>query len=254
MGLQSRSKINNVLQNYLNKIWYKHPILFKSLQFERKTFLKYHSKVLNQMRILIADKLNPFNVCPRSIYFWFLIQPYNAIGISILGLREVGVHWRQQIEPNETVYLLFKVIDLKPPFPLTLLLMFSALGLIITDGANRLIQTARLEFVNQPEERIGTTEEQEPQGILYSRNSFSLTPRMSIYFPIFHNLISLGFLTIDMRHLEISIEQVLEPNETILSIIRFLDLNSPFPLQLAVLFLSVGLFLTGQIYNFGQTR
>jgi len=269
--LHSQFKISNVLQDYLNKYFYKHPILFKSLQLERRALEKHYSTVLKKIRILFADKLNPFNLCPHSIYFWFLIQPYNAIGISILGLREVGVHWRQQIEPNETVYLMFQIIDLRPPFPLTFLLMFSAFGLAITDGANRLVQAAQLELenelnnlketiygyssllVDQQEEVIETTKEQEPQDLLYSRDPFTLTPRISIYYPILGRRTSLGLLNLDLRHVEISLKQALEPNETLHSIIRFLDLYSPFPLQLAVLLLSVGLFITGQIYIYGET-
>lgn len=100
---------------------------------------------------------------------------------------------------------------------------------------------------------VDTVNEKEHQALLHYLDPFNLTPRMSIYYPVYDDHTSLGFLTIDFRHVEISVKQSLEPSETILSLIRFLDVYAPFPLQVAVMLLSIGLFITGEIYKFGQS-
>lgn len=191
-----------------------------------------------------ASRIDPFKLCPFSILFWFLIEPYNAIGISIRSLREVSVFWRQQIEPNQTVYLLFNLLNFRLPFPLTLLLLFSASGLVIMDGVNILLSAKtktinELEIVEDPKYFMST--------FLQSPGPSNLLPKMSIYFPVYDSYTSIGFLTIDFRHIEFSIKQALVPDENIYSIIRFIDLYTPFPNQIAVMILSVGLFLSGQI-------
>jgi len=178
-----------------------------------------------------------------------LIPPYNAIGITILALDQVVVYWRQQIEPNETVFVSFKILEFNTPFPLTLLVMFAALGLVITDASNNIIEATRSEYKGCLEKSL--TVEQN-QTFVKSFDPFKLTPRMSIYFPVLDNHTTIGFLTIDFQHVELSIKQSLEPNETIVSLFRFLDLSAPFPLQVAVMILSVGLFMTGKIYQFGR--
>ncbi|WP_158308999.1 hypothetical protein [Desulfosporosinus orientis] len=193
--------------------------------------------MLQQMHTL-AKRLDPFKLCPFSFYFWFLIEPYNAIGVSISSHKDVDVHWRQQMEPNETIYLIFDILKLQLPFPLTLLLLFSGSGLVIMDGVFRLLESA-----------AGNYADNTGKPALRSLAPFKLLPKMSIYFPVIDSYTSIGFLTIDFRHLEISIKQVMEPNETIVSLIRFIDVYAPFPLQLSVMILSVGLFITGQINN-----
>ena len=197
--------------------------------------------ISNKVQKCSNNRLDPFRLCPRSILFWYFIPPYRAIGISIRGLQEIAIYGRQQIEPNQTIYLMFKILDLKPPFPLTLLIMFSSLGLVISDGANKVIQAIRSEYENVlPKD----------ESVTPSLNPFNLTPRMSIFFPIIDDHTSIGFLTIDLRHLEFSIEQSLEPNDNVKSLIRFIDLYNPFPLQVGIMFLAVGLFLCGIIYKF----
>ncbi|WP_242831364.1 hypothetical protein [Desulfitobacterium dehalogenans] len=136
---------------------------------------------------------------------------------------------------------MFKILELNSPIPLTLLIMFASLGLVLTDGANKIVQAVRSEYEN-----IVPTDE----SVTPSLNPFNLTPRMSIYFPIIDDHTSIGFLTIDLRHIEFSIKQSLEPNENIKSLIRFIDIYAPFPLQLGIMFLSVGLFLCGIIFKF----
>lgn len=242
-----RIKISTVFQRYLSRCFYRPPILFHSLFEKRRIIEQFYPLMLEQMRKRFTNKLNPFNLCPRSIFFWFLIPPYSAIGISILGLNQVVVSWRQQIEPNETVFVVFKIMEFKTPFPLTFLVMFAALGLVITDAAYRTIETIRTVYeeqlkkieertegfsgsvVNLEPELQKTISEERNQILAKSLDPFMLAPRMSIYFPIHDNHTSIGFLTIDFRHIELSIKQSLEPNETVISLIRFLDLYSPFP-------------------------
>jgi hypothetical protein len=208
---------------------------------KRNWLSEFYPSLCRKIRKYSNNPLDPFNLCPRTILFWYFIPPYRAIGISILGLQEIAVYGRQQIEPNETIYLMFKILELKPPIPLTLLIMFASLGLVITDGANKIVQAVRSEYEN-------IVPKDEP--VAPSFNPFNLTPRMSIYFPILDDHTSIGFLTIDLRHVEISIKQSLEPNDNIKSLIRFIDLYSPFPLQIGIMLLSVSLFLCGIIFRF----
>lgn len=232
--------ISTVLQQYLNKYLYRHPALLKSILWENRTLHNYPPLILTQIKRFVSQ-INPFKLCPFSIYFWFLIEPYNAIGVSIMSLKEVRLFWRQQMEPNETVYLMFNLLSLRLPFPLTMLVLFSASGLVILDGINKLFQSSESNPSNEPER----TKELSPTNLL---------PKMSIYFPVINGFTSIGFLTIDFRHIEMSVKQVLEPNETIFSLIRFIDLYSPYPMQLAVMVLAMGLFLTGHISNLIQEK
>jgi hypothetical protein len=135
-------------------------------------------------------RLDTFNLCPPSIIFWYPIPPYTAVGISVQSLNLIAVYWRQQIEPNETIFLGFKIIELRPPVPLTVL---------------------------------------------------------TVFFSIYDNHTALGFLDIDFKIVQFSIKQSLEPNENIVSLIRFLDIVPPFPLQVATMFLALGLFFNGII-------
>ena len=248
-GASDSLRISTVLQQYLNKFCSRPPILFHLLFEERNIFANSYLLILAQLRKQFSNNLNPFNLCPQSLIFWFLIPPYNAIGITILALDQVVVYWRQQIEPNETVFVSFKILEFNTPFPLTLLVMFAALGLVITDASNNIIEATRSEYKGCLEKSL--TVEQN-QTFVKSFDPFKLTPRMSIYFPVLDNHTTIGFLTIDFQHVELSIKQSLEPNETIVSLFRFLDLSAPFPLQVAVMILSVGLFMTGKIYQFGR--
>ena len=256
-----RVKISTVLQQYLSRFINRPPILFHLLFEKRRIFEQFHPLMLEQMRTQFVNKLNPFNLCPRAINFWFLVPPYSAVGIIIRGLRRVTVEWRQQIEPNETIFVTFRILELRTPFPLTLFVMFAAFGLVIADSSYRIIEDTRaiyedklkeIEDVYLEKEIQKTVCEPKDQTLVKSLDPFMLAPRMSLYFPVYENHTAIGFHTIDFQHVEFSLKQSLEPNETITSRIRFLDLHTPFPLQVAVMLLSVGLFLTGLIYEFVQ--
>lgn len=264
----SRVNISTALQQYLCQYSSRLPLLSDSQ--DRRIFEKFYPQALKQMRKWFANRLNPFNLCPQAVVFWLLIPPFNAIGITVLGLREVGVFWRQQMEPNETVFTLFKIILFRPPFPLTLLIFFSGLGLVIADGANRLVEAFRMEHeeeelkldeiiedlsdsvIDLQQKMEETIAKEKHKKLLQLLNPFNLTARMSVYFPIYDNHTTLGLFLADFRHTEFSIKQSLEPNETVQSLIRFLDLYAPFPLTISVMLLGVGLFLTGKIYEYGQ--
>lgn len=256
-----RVKISTVLQQYLSRFINRPPLLFHSLFEERRIFKKFYPLMLEQTRKQFSNKLNPFNLCPRAINFWFLVPPYSAVGIVIRDLGRVTVDWRQQIDPNETVFVTFRILELRTPFPLTLFVMFAAFSLVIADSSYRIIEATRIiyedklkkiEDVNSEQEIQKTVSEPKNQTLVKSLDPFMLTPRMSIYFPVYENHTSIGFHAIDFQHVEFSVKQSLEPNETVTSRIRFLDLYTPFPLQVAVMLLSVGLFLTGKICEFVQ--
>lgn len=245
-------------------------ILFNPYE-EMWNFQRFRPLIQEQMRKWRLNKLNPLNLCPTSLVFWFIIPPFKAIGISILGLKEIAVYWRQQIEPNETTFLMFKIQQFELPMPLTLLIAFSLFGLTIADAVNTLLQTVREESVNELDkvektvnglsssvidfnERVKEViKEEEQQTLLKQITPFRLTPRMSIFFPVYDNHTSIGFLTIDFAHTEFSVKQSLEPNECILSVFRFMDFHSPFPLQVGVIALSMGIFFVGNIYKYGQS-
>ena len=190
----------------------------------------FYAKIVKYFK----NRLDPLHLCPDSITFWFFIPPYTAIGISVLGLNKISIYLRQQVEPNETIYLFFKMFDLRPPIPLTILTLFISIGFVITDAFYRVI-----EVFDENNELI--------REHIRWLNPFNLTSRMSVFFPVYDNHTSIGFLTIDFRHIEISLRQSLEPNDNIYSLIRFLDIYSVFPLQVASMFLAIGLFLTGII-------
>lgn len=232
-------------------------------------FEKFNPGMLDRMRKWFAAKLNPFNLCPGSVTFWFIVPPYSAIGLMVTDLRNINVYWRQQIEPNETTYLMNQIFSFRLPLALTLLVLFASFGLTITDAAYRLIQAVRTEYENenkkiretidglasslakQQEEikKIETASQQ--QALAQALDPFRLTPRMSVFFSVYDTHTLLGFLTIDFGHIEFSLAQALEPNDTIYSIFRFLDLYSPFPLQIASMILSFGLFILGSVYKYG---
>lgn len=258
-----------ILEQYLRKF---SPYFREFICKDPKNFQRYYSILLNQGRKWFASKFNPFKLCPDTVIFWFFVRPYRAIGLAMRDLQNVQIFWRQQMEPNETIYLQFKVLEIKTPYSLNLLAAFASLALVIVDAAYRVFEVFEeqkdqkqriqdLESSNLSYEPIDLEEIITHEVINdHSRsqnsqlNPFNLTPRMSIYFPVYDHHTSIGFLTIDFRHVELSIKQSLEPNDNIVSLIRFLDLFSPFPLQIAVMVLSFGLFMNGAIYKLEQAK
>ncbi|MDP4161444.1 MAG: hypothetical protein Q8911_17090, partial [Bacillota bacterium] len=136
-----QGKISTLLQNYLGRYFYRPPLLFHSLFEERRFSELVCPKIPDGLRQLLAGKLNPFNLCPRSVTFWYVVPPYNAVGVTVAGFNKVVVYWRQLVEPNETAYLAFKLLNLRTPFPLTLLVFFTSLGLLIGGTTYGIYQT-----------------------------------------------------------------------------------------------------------------
>ena len=265
-----RNEMSNKLVKTLNQFLSPLITRCRSIEQQRLVYEKYYPLILQYVRKWYTRNLNPFNMCPQSIMIWLLVGPYNAIGIDLIGLSEIAIFWRQQIEPNETIYLLFKIIDLHVPYPMMLLITFGFIGLVITDGANRLVKAAQMQFdeiiknikddledlstkvedIQQFIENEETTEDH--QRTVNILDPFNLTPRMSVFLPIYDNHTVLGILLMDFRHLEISLRQSLEPNEMLYSLVRFIDVYSPFPLPIMVMLLSIGLFFVGKIQDLNQ--
>ena len=237
---------------------------------QRLVYEKYYPLIVQHVRKWYARNLDPFNLCPRTIMIWLLVRPYNAIGISLIGLREIAVYWRQQMEPNETIFLLFKIVDWQVPFPIMLLITFATIGLVVTDGANRLVKATQMqveEFINKMKDNLDGLSDavenlpeslekkimgEEQKKLKKFLDPFNLTPRMSVYFPIYNYHTTLGVLLMDFRHIELSLKQSLEPNETLVSLIRIIDVYSPFPLPIMVMLFSIGLFFVGKIQDLNQ--
>ena len=134
--------------------------------------------------------------------------------------------------------------------------MFASLGLVITGSsygiyeAIHALYTERIKKIEDAIDGFPASILDPKQGNSKLLDPFKLTPKMSIYLPVYDNHTSIGFLNLDFRHAELSIKQSLEPNETVLSLIRFLDLYAPFPLMVAAMLLSVGLFITEMVYEY----
>ena len=188
-------------------------------------------------------QFDPFSLCPKTIMFWFLIPPYRAIGISIEGLQEISIYGRQQIEPNELIYVLFRILHFKTPIPLTLLTLFTSLGYAMIGAGNKLIQALRSKY-----ETIVPSDE----SVTPSLDLFSMYPRLSIYYPVINGSLSLGFLAIDEQHAMVSVKQSLEPNKNIFSIVRFLDFYGPYTIMNLIVMLSIALFFCGIIAKYNQ--
>ncbi|WP_242966891.1 hypothetical protein [Desulfosporosinus sp. FKA] len=123
----------------------------------------------------------------------------------------------------------FMMIELKPPYSMTLLATYASLALVIIDAANRVFevfagQNNQKQMITDIDSSNLSLEPTELKEIIkqevvkehsYSRSSrlepFSLTPRMSIYYPVYDHHTSVGFLTIDFRHVELSVKQSLSP-------------------------------------------
>lgn len=246
---------------------------------------KYYKILAEQRRKFIAKILNPFNLSPNSVNFWFAITQYTSIGVIPQNLERISIALRQQIEPNDTTHIRIHILQLNLPFPLTLLTIFLALGLFMNGAINQLIDNSTTQIMNQQEERLSNLEEEldslssevpkdptqippevqnkilesiaqeKKRQILQAINPFKLCPRVTLYFPVLEKHVAIGVNFMDLQQMSISIRQSLEPSDIITSSIRIIELKVPFTLAILSLFLSVGLFLNGSVNEFeGQTR
>ena len=243
---------------------------------------KYNKILAEQQRKFIARILNPFNLCPISLTFWFPITQYIYIGVRPQNLKQIGIVIRQQIEPSDTIHSSIQILQFKLPFPLTLLTTFSALGLFVNGAIDKLIENSTTQIMNEHKDRLSNLEEkldslsseipidpsqippdlqnkviesivqESRRRILEVINPFNLCPKITVYFPIFKRHVAIGVNFMDLQQMSISIRQALEPTDVILSSIRFIELRVPFPLAILALFLSVGLFLNAGVDEFEQ--
>lgn len=244
---------------------------------------KYNRILSEQQRKFITKNLNPFNSCPGSVTFWFPIIQYVHIGVTVSSFNKIIIVIRQQIEPNEIISLNFTILRFQLPYPLTLLMIFSSLGLWVNGAVNKIIENAITQLMNDQDKHLSNLEEridslcqdiplEDPsllppdvqekaaealaeennRRIRQALNPFNLNPRMTVSLPIFgtHTRINLGFA--DFQRIAISIKQFLEPQDVIYTLIRFIELNVPFPLTILALFLSIGLFINGCVNEFEQ--
>jgi len=244
---------------------------------------KFNRILSEQQRKFIAKNLNPFNSCPGSVTFWFPIIQYVYIGVTVSSFKKILIVIRQQIEPNEIISLNMTILRFQLPYPLTLLMIFSSLGLWVNGAVNKIIENAITQLMNDQEKHLSNLEEridslcqdiplddpsllppdvqekavealaeENNRRIRQALNPFNLNPRMTVSLPIFgaHTRINLGFT--DFQRIAISIKQFLEPQDVIYTLIRFIELKVPFPLTILALFLSIGLFINGSVNEFEQ--
>lgn len=223
-----------------------------------------------QQRKFIVKNLNPFNICPRSVTFWFPITKFVSVGMTVSSLQRIIIVIRQQIEPNRTIFLSIRILQLKIPFPLTLLTMFSSFGLWVNGAVNNLLENATTQLMNEQDIRLNNLEEQIqslfpdiapepsllppdiPENVWESLNPFNLSPSMTVNFPIYKTHTSFNLTFMNLQRIAISIRQILEPQDIIYTLIRFIELRVPFPLSILALFLSIGLIINGSVNEFEQ--
>lgn len=254
-----------------------------SAQYQHWAKEQFNKVIAEQQRKFIAKNLNPFNLCPAYITFWFPTFKYTAIGVTIYNFKRITIKIRQQIEPNETTYLSFTILQLQLPFPLTLLTLFSGLGLFVNGAINNLMEGSNAQLINEQEELLNKLEEkicslssdapvdpsevppdiqekvmaaiaeEKSRLIQQAINPFVLFPRLAFFFPVYkqHTTIAVNFL--NFQRIAIAIVQALEPHDIITIPIRFIELKVPFSLGLLAQFLAIGLLLNNGVNQFEQT-
>lgn len=244
---------------------------------------KFNRILSEQQRKFIVKNLNPYNSCLGSVTFWFPIIQYVDIGVTVSSFKNIIILIRQQIEPNDTISLVITILRFQLPYPLTLLMLFSSIGLWVNGAVNKIIENAITQLKNDQEKHLSNLEEridslcqdtplddpsllppdvqekvvealaeENNRRIRQALNPFKLNPRMTVSLPIFRTRtrINLGFK--DFQRINISIKQFLEPQEVIYSMIRTIELKVPFPLTILALFLSIGLLINGSVNEFEQ--
>lgn len=234
---------NPQFQSYFNSV--------KNQYWVNEKFKRFFAE---QQRKFIVKNLNPFNICPSSVTFWFPMTEYVYIGVTVDSLQRIIISIRQQIEPNRTVFLSIRIIHLQIPFPLTLLTLFSSLGLWVNGALHKLLETEIIQLMNEQKEHLNNIEEMpDVQKKAWEILSpFSLSPSMTVIFPIYKTHTTLNLTFMDLQRIAISNRQFLEPQHIIYTLIRFIELRVPFSLTILVLFLAIGLFINGSINEFGQ--
>lgn len=252
---------------------------------EQQYLEKIKHALAEQKRKIYAKILNPFNLSPISVAFWFPVVPSLAIGVVVTSLQEIDIYIRQAMEPTfVNIFSAFDILEFHVPSAFALLTLASCLGLFLTSKTNKLIETATNQLIAEQEERLKTLEEEldlissevnldngisldnevsldkienkmldtaveeKPRSILAVLNPFNLAPiSMSIFFPVILDHTALGLVFHDIDYLAFAILQAVEPNDKIYSIFRFIHAQVPFALSFLAMFLAICLFLSGEI-------
>lgn len=209
-----------------------------------------HQKILkentDEKHKLFVNNINPFNVCPTSFTVFFpVFKDHTTIGVSLLSLRKLSIVIRQAIEPHDCVFSMIRIIELRTPFPLVLLAMFSAVGLFISGSVGKIIEDFK--------EISQTLVEENHKATLKAINPFNVCPTaITVFFPIYKNHTTIGVSFLDLENMSIVIRQALEPHDCLFSMIRIIELRVPYPLNLLALFLSIGIFFSGGVEKVAQ--
>lgn len=259
------------LEQYLNSIaWRPQSIA------ERQYIEKIKHALAEQQRKFYARILNPLNLSPISVTFWFPVIPSLAIGVSVTSLGEVDIYIRQAMDPTfANIFSAFKILEFHVPSSFALLILASCLGLYLTGKINKLLETLK-KLLTEQEERpqaleeeldslstqacldlegkiLETIAEEKHRSIIEALNPFKLAPiSMSIFFPVFKDHTAIGVVFHDLDYLAIAILQALEPNDKMYSIFRFIHAQVPFSLTLLVMFLAIHLFLSDEVNKIEQ--
>jgi len=98
----------------------------------------------------IIEALNPFKLAPISMTIFFpVFKDHTAIGVVFHDLDYLAIAILQALEPNDKMYSVFRFIHAQVPFSLTLLVMFLAIHLFLSDEINKIEQGAREEVINE---------------------------------------------------------------------------------------------------------
>lgn len=228
-------------------------------------------------RKLFKEIFNPFNLCATSVSVWFPVFPSVALGVSVSSLNDIGIYLRQAIEPTlSNGFTAMKLFELRVPFPLTFLTLFSAIGLIFNSKIHALLQAMNDELLAKQEDMLKGLEDQ--LNVLSSEDTieekkadtsrekrtplirppqslspFNLSPlSMTIFVPVYKSHTALGILFHDLNYMGFSLLQALEPNDKIFSLFRFIHIQVPLALDLLILFFALGLFLNGAVNRVEQ--
>lgn len=255
------------LEQYLNGIsWHPRSIA------EQQYIEKIKHTIAEQQRKFYARVLNPLNLTPLSATFWFPVIPSFAIGVSVTSLREIDIYVRQAMDPTfANIFSAVLILKLHVPSPLALLILAASLGLLLTGKINKLLEALKNKLITEQEDRfkvleeeidslssivcldcaekiLETKAEEKQKTIIEALNPFRLAPlSMSIFFPIIQSHTAVGLVFHDLDYLGIGLLQALEPNDIIFIIFRFIHAQVPFTLGLMLMFLALGLFLSGEV-------
>lgn len=153
LGLFLTGKINKLLQTAKNPLITEQEERLEALDkeldilsskvspdMEEKTL----EKVAEEKHRSIIEALNPFKLAPISMTIFFpVFRDHTDVGVVFHDLDYVGIAVLQALEPTDKIYSIFRFIHAQVPFSLTLLIMFLAIHLFLSDEVNKVEQAAR---------------------------------------------------------------------------------------------------------------